>query len=143
MFNLTPGVHVWWKVARKYPKSLRACTLMVKMLVGEEPLNWNLGRYEKPQSMQNRVCKICNTGQFETIRHFLYECSELEEAKQPFVSSLIEFSEQGQEIVRQCDIKLVVSAHVNVGNNYMWKLATLADKVFLMFSKRQSILEAK
>ena len=48
---------IWWKVCLRHLDYIRACTLMVKMLVGEEPLQINVAKYS---SDDNPLCKACS-----------------------------------------------------------------------------------
>ena len=140
MQYIQQGMHQWWKVAHAFPESLSACGLMVKLLIGEEPLNWNLGRYIKPRCMQNRTCKLCTNGAFETIKHFLFECSALCDTRASFLSKLYEVCLDGEQIVMSKDYKGIIAANINVGTNYKAKLKLIAEAVMVMFSQHQRLL---
>ena len=140
MQMLQPGIHKWWKVAKAFPSSLRACQFLVKMLVGEEPLAWNTGRFVKPKCMENRMCKLCNSGSFENIRHFMFECSCLATTRFNFTNYLSEVCDFADTIVSLCDYKSVITARLPVGVDYKEKLCGIACKLWDMYKQRQDIL---
>ena len=132
MVNIKPGVHQWWKVAKSYPEALRACRFMAKCLVGEEPLLWNTGRYVQPRSMQNRMCTVCDSGGFETVRHFLFECDKLLKSRCSFINTLHMVCIDADYIINCRDHRAVISAELNVGSNYKYKFKLLAESIYSM-----------
>ena len=134
-------MHTWWKVAKAYPESLQVCRLMVKFLAGEEPLAWNTGRYIKPRSMQNRICKICNAGAFETVSHFLFECPALASQRSQFINTLCELCAVGENIVTQGDFKSIISASLFVGANYKYRLKCIGSRILDMYYYHQFLMK--
>ena len=140
MQAIQPGLHQWRKVAKAFPSSLRACQFWVKLLVGEEPLGWNTGRFIRPRCMENRTCKMCNDGSFENICHFMFECSYLAPTRSHFIDVLFDVCEDAENIVTFHDYKRVITANLPVGINYKEKLCSVANSLWAMFRQRQVIL---
>jgi hypothetical protein len=145
MYNTQNSLHQWWKVCKAFPGSLKASRFMIKLLVGEEPLAYNRGRYVKPRSIQHQMCKVCNSGALETTEHFLYECIALEESRETFTRAIRELCDNGEAIVALHNSRIVVAAQVDVGPHYLSKLRLIANSIFYMYVQRQhviSLLEA-
>ena len=115
MINHKDGMHQWWLVAKAYPAILADCKFMVKLMTGEEPLAWNRGRYIKPVTIQNRVCKVCSGGAFETTKHFIFECVELDAERQKLFEAIRLYCWDGDHIILMKDVKSLVSAQLYVG----------------------------
>ena len=140
MANHKLGMHQWWLVAKAYPATLADCKFMIKLLVGEEPLAWNKGRYVKPVSFENRSCKLCNVGAPENVEHFLFDCKALELQRQKLYDGIRLFCPDAEKIIRKKDVKSIVSAQMYVESNYKSKLAIIANLVFTMYRTRQMML---
>jgi hypothetical protein len=139
MHNLQAGVHQWWQISKVYPESLKACQFMVKLLVGEEPLAYNLGRFIKPRSIQNQMCQVCRSGALETTKHFLFECEPLENSRQALFS-LIRVICGRADVINARDCKCIVSAQVCAGNQYFKKIKMVAETTFNMYKHRSNVM---
>ena len=143
MVNVKIGMHQWWQVARAYPQSLPACRFMIRLLVGEEPLEWNTGRFIRPRSMQNRMCKVCDTGAFGTVKHFMFECKELDEPRHMLNDTVTELCPYGKDIMLSRNSDAIISAALDVGADYRLKLEKIASKVYEMFKIHQVIQKTR
>jgi exonuclease III len=145
--NTPITVHPWWQVSEVFPKSLAACRLMVKFLVGEEPLNINIGRFVKPKSTQNQLCNVCTSGCMEDNKHFLFVCESLAKSRQVFETLLMEIGLDGTNVFRSRNVQAVLRAdiglEVTTREDYLYTLSTIAQCIYSMFLQRQNILHKK
>ena len=109
---------------------------MVKCLVGEEPLTWNTGRYIKPRSIQNQMCPVCNSGAFETVKHFLFECPALGKSRESFIETLRDVCDTSEEIIVNRNSKAIIAAEMYVGVDFKSKLMCLGESVYNMYKER-------
>ena len=56
-------VSPWWQASLKCLHSVKSCSFMVKLLIGEEPLHCNKAVYDGDET----GCKICTTSAKETV----------------------------------------------------------------------------
>ncbi len=66
-------------------------SILSKFLCGILPLEVELGRYTRNKKVdpEERVCKICNSGQMEDELHFMFRCSELQVVRNETVSVML------------------------------------------------------
>jgi hypothetical protein len=146
MRNIPISVHPWWAVSKMFPRSLKACSLMIKLLTGEEPLCYNTGRYEYPRAIKNQQCKVCKSGDLETVEHFLYICQSLATSRQTFVTTMNENVLGGSDIVKTKNVEVIVNANVSRGGSKqenIHMLNLIAQSVYSMLLHRRSLLEKK
>jgi hypothetical protein len=139
MRNTPIAIHPWWQVSKAFPRVLGACKLMVKLLVGEEPLRYNTGRYVHPRSVQNQLCNVCNNGDVETAKHFLFVCEPLATSRLHFETTIKEVMYDGEQIVRTSNVKDILSADTAVGVSRvdtLYNLSLIAKSVHSMFLHR-------
>jgi exonuclease III len=144
MRNTPIEIHPWWQVSQAFPRSLVACKLMVKLLVGEEPLRYNTGRQEYPRSVQNQLCNICKNGDLETTMHFLYICEPLAVSRITFVNLLKAARPDGEQLIRAKNVQEVLRADTTVGIqrvDYLYNLSLIAESVHSMFLHRKHYMQ--
>ena len=128
---------LWWKVAFQYPASLAACRLMVKIKLGEEPLQCNTSRYE--DGPRNKLCKLCAMGD-EDARHFLFDCVALANSRTEFLANLCILSENSMEIINSSSVDAVVNQECASGRHNFLNLSNVAKSINNMLLERNRIL---
>ena len=105
------------------------------MLAGEEPLESNHGLYD---GTRDTTCKICDTGQKETVTHFLFNCTSIDEQRSVFYAALCDTTAHAPTIIRSKDIRAVLRADFDVReSSFLYaKLRSLAKSIEDMYAAR-------
>ena len=111
---------------------------MVKILVNEEPLNTNTGRYNKTVWS----CTICDDGPIEDAQHMIFSCRALHDKRTMMFTYLHKISGRADEIITQADVTALANAHIGLTeHNKLKKLGTLAQLIWALYHKRTELSE--
>ena len=114
---------------------------MVKMLVGDEPLENNTGRLNE----RDRKCKVCQEGEVESSSHFLFTCPTLHSKRRSLHHSLSELvsMEWADNAMRQQKIGPIINRWDDPTEEALHKLSLVAQAVDKMMAKRNKIFLSK
>ena len=89
--------------------------------------------------MQNLLCNVCNNGDVETAKHFLYVSEPLTTSRLHFETTIKEVMYDGEQIVRTLNVQDILRADTAVGVSRMdtlYNLSLIAKSVHSMFLHR-------
>ena len=125
------SMNAWWRVAFSFPKHKKACNLMMKFVVGEEPLRANHGRFNKNKN--EKICKICNEGVIEDKIHFMFHCQTINTERQMLIRVTAEAGISFHTAQMQNNCQMII----NPRNASKYRKAVIAQSLYRMYRKRK------
>ena len=61
--------------------------MLAQLRIGILPLHVETGRYSNTK-LEDRICKICNTGHIENEYHFLFHCTYYDDERNDFMVTI-------------------------------------------------------
>ena len=139
LINTPIRMSIWWIVSYKFCYALQVCALLVKMTVGEDPLQNNcyVGKKDK-------ICPLCNCDN-ETLDHFLFTCSFLKMSRHEFYLALKQVTANAELIIQNKNVTCIVLAQFDkiLNDLHAFNLVQLAVSVHNMWKMREYLVNSK
>ena len=137
----TTGTNImdtWWKVAFHYPNYLHACRFMIKCKIGVEPLQCNIGAYNKEgDKAENKLCPLC-LAEEENVQHLMFRCHVLTNSRTVFHHAICRISDDGIDIIRRQSVFDVINPPMERPNFKL--LGNVAQRLFDMYMERHHLI---
>ena len=101
---------------------------MARFRCGSFPLAVELGRYRRPViPLEQRTCRVCNSGQIENEEHFLIQCSKYNTIRNNLFGpiNINDATDEFLRIMKQSDSKILSNYIISA---YELRNVTLAKK---------------